>query len=270
MRGRKHKKKLAVKWLEDISRHRLVSAVGGSGVFPKLAVPVTLKVTQLDYDPSELLWTALPNERKPSVRDELLAKPGWRMVRLVGDWPICLKQAAKGPEDAVAAAIVKVWVGLCMLPINADGLPNEDELTRFTQGPLAFPETIVEETAQMEGNGAPWIWRRSWLLQNFVAGQDSGYTQYLGPTQVGAANAFTTSGSFRMAYASNVYYPSSLGHTFDIKSHVTVPQGHGLFWVLEACDTQGNASSWFELLFIPGQARMLIARPGRQSKRLAR
>lgn len=273
-RGRR---KLAVRWLEDASRYRLATAATSAGVLQKAAFPVTLRVSQLAYDPSESRWLQAAGERSPNVRSELLEDPGWRMIRLVGDWPIALKQAISGPESAVAAVFVKVFVGLALLPVDADGVPDEDFMTRATQTTLALPETATEIVAQMEGGGFSWIWKRTWMLQNFRANllTESSKSHGTSGDMMSTSQVWTgepaipTTNFYKLGFSANTHMPSPmLNHSFDIKAHVTVKPGFGLFWILEAVDMQGTENSYFELLFVPGQSRMLIAKPGRWSKRL--
>lgn len=273
-RGRR---KTPVYWLEDTSEWRTQSLATTVGVIPTTTLSYFRDIGQALPDPSHL-YSLGADQTTPvgsaflTPRTQLLEEPGFRVMRSVGEFTVAIKQEAVGTESAPAAPLVMVTVGLCKMETDEVGNAIDEDDWRL--GPQIVPEDDASRAGSMQGEGASWIWRRSWILQNFNANANSaidthGVGDSTGALQWGPG---TTSGLllYGMGFSSNNKYQSvHLGAHFDIKRHVTIGAREGLFWRIHAVDMQANPISGFTLL-TNRHYRTLIARPGRHSKSFRR
>lgn len=269
-RGRKPKPK--TRWLQDSAFQNVNTIATSTGIIPTTTLSFFNDMSSGAMgDPPGVLGTAVPSgiqlQTNVSPRAQLLSLPGWRIMRIVGDHHIAIKQTVSGPEAAAATPIWAVTMGLCLLERDErDGtFVDEDDWQ------LGYPNvfsviTEADKASAMEGMGRSWIWRRTWLLQNYLAGQTAGGDGAMGDL----VNAYQLSGNdlfpYGIGFSSNDKYPSALlGSHFDIKRHVTFKRRQEPVWRFHAIDLTGNGAGFAEFMMLRSY-RTLIAKAGRPWK----
>lgn len=245
-----------------------LTGAGGTGV------AFVTDMNQLPADPAGLVGTlgaasTAAIDRSPQAQLATAKRGLWRLMRCVGDFTCAIKQqVAAGTAGATTAApFVEVTLGLCLLDLDDDGTPlNLDD---WHLGATVLPEDDESVSLRTRGMANSWIFRRSWLLQNFAAGAIASNTMTMGDG-VGVSAVLTTYqlAQYSLGYSSTKEWASQdLGAHFDIKRHVTVGPSQRLAWMLHAIDADmpGTHDTGFNLRFNM-MTRKLIAKPGRPFK----
>lgn len=262
-RGRR--RKVPVRWMQDTEMEGLQTIASSTGLITTTFIPFTTTVTQRPDDPAERM-NQLGLSTDLYVRDQLLQDPGWRLMRAVGEFVVGVKQVVTGPEAAPAAPFVKVKAGLCLMEVDENGSPDNDE--QWQLGQVLPTPNAIDVANQLEGESNSWIWRRTWILQNFMSGVTAvpaGRFELGDVTGAGQDLSANTAQPFHLGFSSNVNYQSvHLGAHFDIKRHVTVKKNESLFWAIwaRALGDITTAPPYISLAFNISK-RALIARPGR-------
>lgn len=280
MKTHKHKHKTPVMWLEDgpVDQASFVDfnqALAGTHLqVMEQSFEFLSDLTSASQDPAGLAGTGI-NPGLTNVRQQLLQGRGgqWRLMRCVGTWTIAMQQVAQytgGSNPAAAFSVARVSMGLCLMKVDDDN--NEEDTDSWHLGRTEGVETLEGKSLRMAGQRSSWIWKRTWYLQNFMAGNTlqggagAGYT--LGDETSSWSETTGASDTYAFGRSCNNRYESALlGAHFDIKRHCTVPVGYKLVWKFHATstdiDTTTDHRAGFKLI---GDYRSLIARPGRSPK----